>query len=473
VLSKFPPEVIVKLEESKQPTRKWVMEELRAAKYIRIQENVYRYSSTQPSKGQFTTQGYNNKGCFSSKRPPEFEEKGHQSQAASAEVCAGNHYNDECNKYVSLVERKKKLTQEVRCFVCLRTGHFSKNCPSLRKRCDHSGRQGSHNRCLCPERFPEKVSSEDHNSKAFCASDSSKVDTLASISTDKSEEVKSKRHDTQITESLLASGDKVLLQTAIVPIQGLEGKLMNFHVLLDSGSQRTFITTKLAQQLKLQLDYKEHLSISTFGAVKARDIDAHVVSFKMKAKDGSFMLLSANVLKQITGIIHRSPLLQKDLEFLKLIPQDQLADTIPNAAETTIVDILIGADFFWNVMGNDKVVLPSGMFMLQSKLGYIVTGRCSGDDCSVSATHTLFVTVDGDKCFSSPGMCYLNNSLVVGKPCLESFWSLETIGIRDPLTPNNDDKTLHKFCKRIKFCEGRSHMVWPWKQQISLDVNLC
>ena len=110
--------------------------------------------------------------------------------------------------------------------------------------------------------------------------------------------------------------------------------------------------------------------------------------------------------------------------------------------------------------------------MLQSKLGYIVTGRCSGDDCSVHVTHTLFVTVDSDKCFGSPEMCYMNNSLVVSKPCLESFWSLETIGIRDPLTSNNDDETLHKFCESIKFSEGRYHIVWPWKQQqFCLDDN--
>jgi len=51
------------------------------------------------------------------------------------------------NKYMSLVERKKSI-QEDRCFVCLRTGHFSKNCPSLRKRCDHCGKQGRHNRCF-------------------------------------------------------------------------------------------------------------------------------------------------------------------------------------------------------------------------------------------------------------------------------------------------------------------------------------
>jgi len=320
------------------------------------------------------------------------------------------------------------------------------------------------------------VSSKDNNSEAFCVSDSVTVDTLTSASVGNVEEVRSKKPIVQISESLLASGDKVLLQTAMVPIQGSEGKLVNARVLLDSGSQRTFITTKLAQQLKLQMIDKEHLSVFTFGVDKARDIETHVVNFKMKIKDGSYMLLSANVLKRITGFIHRNPLLQKDVEFLRLIPQNQLADSIPNTTETTSVDILIGADFFWNLIGNDKVVLPSGMFMLQSKLGYIVTGRCSGTDCSTSAPHTLFVSVDIDRCISeptagSPEMCFSTNS-PVEKPSLERLWSLETIGIRDPLTPNNDDETLHKFCEGIKYSEGRYHIVWPWKQQqFQLDDN--
>jgi len=47
--------------------------------------------------------------------------------------------------------------------------------------------------------YEEKVSSEIIIVRFFCVSDSSKVNTLASISTDNSEEVKSKRHDTQIT----------------------------------------------------------------------------------------------------------------------------------------------------------------------------------------------------------------------------------------------------------------------------------
>ena len=54
--------------------------------------------------------------------------------------------------------------------------------------------------------------------------------------------------------------------------------------------------------------------MSTFGANRVTDIDMHVVRFKVKLKNGSYMILYANVLKQITGFIQRSPLVQKDLE---------------------------------------------------------------------------------------------------------------------------------------------------------------
>jgi len=147
------------------------------------------------------------------------------------------------------------------------------------------------------------------------------------------------------------------------------------RVLLDSASQRTFMTDSLAKQLGLKQEHKELLSISTFGAGKAMNINTYVVKFNVKFKDGSIMLLFANVLKQITGSIQRSPLSQNDIEFLKLIPSDKLADFVPH---TRTVDLLIGSDYFWDIVGSDKVMLPSGMYILPSRFGYIVTGRSPG-----------------------------------------------------------------------------------------------
>ena len=74
-------------------------------------------------------------------------------------------------------------------------------------------------------------------------------------------------------------------------------------VLLDSASQRTFMTDCLAKQLKLVPEHRESLSVSIFGAEKASNIDTYVVHFRVKTKEGSHMLMFANVLNQITGNI--------------------------------------------------------------------------------------------------------------------------------------------------------------------------
>ena len=102
------------------------------------------------------------------------------------------------------------------------------------------------------------------------------------------------------------------------------------------------------------------------------------------------LVLHANVLPQITGPIQRGPLLEKDLEFLKIISPGKLADIIPESISET-VDILVGSDYFWNIVDNKRIVLPSGLFLLSSKLGYIVTGKYLDPttDCDGHSNQTI------------------------------------------------------------------------------------
>ena len=114
------------------------------------------------------------------------------------------------------------------------------------------------------------------------------------------------------------------------------------------------------------------------------------------------------------------------------------------------------------------MTLPSDMFMLSSKFGYIVAGKCSNSTnyCSTqnsSVYHTLFVSADVKQ-----DLCCLTDTHGMVKPSLKNLWSLEAIGIKDPLTPDCDDEDLHKFCKSIKFNKGRYYIAWPWKQE-----NVC
>ena len=50
-------------------------------------------------------------------------------------------------------------------------------------------------------------------------------------------------------------------------------------------------------------------------------------------------------------------------------------------------------------------------------------------------------------------------------PCLSDFWSLDTIGICDPIHVKDNDRTLDKFNNTICYQEGRYFITWPWKSK--------
>jgi len=111
----------------------------------------------------------------------------------------------------------------------------------------------------------------------------------------------------------------VLLQTAVAPVCCGDGSVISARILLDSVSQRTFVTDRMAKLLKLPSQRKETLSVCTFGSQGPQNIETYVVHFNIITKNGTQLNLQANVLNQITSPIQRGPLQQLDLEFLQLI----------------------------------------------------------------------------------------------------------------------------------------------------------
>ena len=93
------------------------------------------------------------------------------------------------------------------------------------------------------------------------------------------------------------------MQTANVSIQMADGSTITARFLLDSVSHRTFMTGKLATQLKLKPQQRELLSVSTFAAKTPKDVDTYVVNFNLITKDQSVLQLSAIVINKITGPI--------------------------------------------------------------------------------------------------------------------------------------------------------------------------
>ena len=168
-------------------------------------------------------------------------------------------------------------------------------------------------------------------------------------------------------------------------------------------------------------------------------MDAYVVQFSISTKEGPLTTLSANVLQQITRTTQRGPLQNSDLEFLHVISSETLADNIPKISSLADIDILVGSDYFWDIMGRERVVLPSGLLLLLSKLGYILTGKYCGP-------------VDTKDCEGQITACVVTSH--ASDPCLD-LWSLEKIGITDSPYVKEDDEALEHFNSRVCYRDGR------------------
>ena len=128
IISKYPPEVLTKLEEAKEPLRPWSIKSLRKAifHYVTVQENVQCYVSSVNTnvKGQHFVP----RQLTSDSHRPSAEVLTANSQRGSQQegqikaslpciFCKGNHFNDMCDKFTTLTERKQILSQQRRCFI--------------------------------------------------------------------------------------------------------------------------------------------------------------------------------------------------------------------------------------------------------------------------------------------------------------------------------------------------------------------
>ena len=50
------------------------------------------------------------------------------------------------------------------------------------------------------------------------------------------------------------------------------------------------------------------------------------------------------------------------------------------------------------------------------------------------------------------------------KPNLEDFWRLESIGIQESPTENDDNVALNRFNETLNYENGRYAVTWPWKR---------
>ena len=128
------------------------------------------------------------------------------------------------------------LERDKRCFNCLRFGHNAKECQNP-KTCRH-----------CQERHHQSICS------------------LLDQQKPKPKAVPLKETETTTTTMSNKSKGTVLLQTAkAMAINDVTSETSSVRILLDTGSQHTYITSRLKSKLNLAPVKSETLHLNTFG----------------------------------------------------------------------------------------------------------------------------------------------------------------------------------------------------------------
>ena len=130
------------------------------------------------------------------------------------------------------------------------------------------------------------------------------------------------------------------MQTALVEVMDpAETQSQVTRILMDTGSQRTYVTEEVARQLNIQPEGKEKLSIYTFGANKPKEIVTPVVTLVLKAKKENTVLIKASVVPKISGEIQKRPI--KLTNQFMIQRKYKLADTLPKLWSHQPLDYLL------------------------------------------------------------------------------------------------------------------------------------
>ena len=259
--------------------------------------------------------------------------------------CRKDHASNACKNVTSIAARKEILKRAGQCFVCLKRNHMSKNCSS-RMKCLKCG--GHHHISICTSNTNNEVKSL-HTLNVEGSASLPQSQTLCSPPRESSG---------RPTVLYINASTPIILQTAKAAIYrpGQPNKKFLARLILDSGSQRSYVTTTVKDKLRLPSERKQTISVKTFGATEENTQSVDVVHLCITTEHGDDVQLSAFVIPlicdplQSQSIVHAS-VTHAHLRGLKLADYSTGEDDI-------MVDILVGSDQYWQLVSG-KVVRGS------------------------------------------------------------------------------------------------------------------
>ncbi|XP_071052972.1 uncharacterized protein [Onthophagus taurus] len=324
--------------------------------------------------------------------------------------CNGEHYIQECSNFTKLTVRGRidRVKQLKVCMNCLRSGHFVKQCRSSScKRCNsrhHTLLHLTHDRLDSP---PQPTTSTQAHSLNFA------------------------QH---------ANHSNILLSTVTVHAFDRHNKKHSLRALLDPGSQSSFLSVEACKRLRLART-ATNVNVATINQTQSTITSSCSLRIHSHCTDFS---LKVNCLV-IATIANDLPNFEINANTLKIPTHIRLADPLFNKPDK--IDMLVGADYFWNLLCVGQIKLAKGPIMQNTRLGWIVSGPIQA-----SAAHSV-------RC----NLIYKDDNSVISKQ-LARFREVEEF---EGLVHSSKNETFCKnhFYKTTKRAEdGRFIVSTPLKK---------
>ena len=339
------------------------------------------------------------------------------------------HYSDQCTVVTAQSARREILRKNRCCFNCLKPGHSKKDC-KITIKCFKCGITGNHPTALCQQtntKEEKHEKSEEKNDETI-----SLTELQTAVIVEKS-------------QNLVDDSGTVLLQTAN-GIAESESRALGVRVLFDSGAQQTYITEKVVKDLNLSPIRQVNMCVKTFGS--SREKVSSVKEYELHLKGESTVKIKAFAVPTICAPVSGQDIRTVLKEFPHL-KQYTLAENTKTVEKS--IDVLIGGDFYWKLMTGEIQKDKSGLTLLKSLFGYVLSGPMKFSEYSnnIVSTHVMKIVCESreDKLLSEE---------------VKNFWKLETIGIKE-----DEQSVYDKFNDEIEFAEGRFIVKLPFKDSQS------
>ena len=258
--------------------------------------------------------------------------------------CSARHFSASCDRVTDVINRKEILKRDRRCFLCLRKGHRNTQCPSNKdcRRC-----HGNHHQSVCERRHidPRAVPFQPQANHAKLAQE-----------TNRSSENSNPTSVSHTTTASSKGQSKVLLQTVATFAQAdHQSDPVPVRILLDCGSQRSYCTNALKEKLALVPTKTETLSLNTFGDERFTKQRCDLVKLTLQGKNEDIKI-SALCFPKICSPLPTT----LDLTRYPHLQGVQLADVNVAEGNHSNIDILIGSDYYFDVVTGEIIRGVSG-----------------------------------------------------------------------------------------------------------------